>query len=89
MGHEHYKAALKDFLIKFEMAVNSNPSDQCSDEEKVLVKTRERFCKREKAKIGKNNYPFTEIQTIPMNYRHGTGQTIVSDILKALVKENG
>ena len=62
--------------------------DVCSDEEKALVKGRERFCKREKAKIGRD-YPFGEIQISPMNYRHGTGQTIISDILKGLVKDNG
>lgn len=88
IGHQQYKAALRDFLIKFEVAVNSNISAICSDEEKTIVKGRERFCKREKAKIGRD-YPFGEIQTVPMNYRHGTGQTIISDILKGLVKDNG
>ena len=87
-GHEHYKAALRDFLIKFEAAVKANTLDVCSDEEKALVKGRECFCKREKAKLGRD-YPFGEIQTSPMNYRHGTGQTIISDILKGLVKDNG
>lgn len=87
-GHEHYKAALRDFLVHFEAAVNVNTTDLCSDEEKTLVKARERSCKREKAKIGRD-YPFGEIQTVPMNYRHGTGQTIISDILKGLEKDNG
>lgn len=87
-GHEHYKAALRDFLVHFEAAVNANTTDLCSDEEKTLVKARERSCKREKAKIGRD-YPFGEIQTVPMNYRHGTGQTIISDILKGLEKDNG
>lgn len=87
-GHEHYKAALRDFLIRFEAAVDANTSDVCSDEEKSLVKARERSCKREKAKIGRD-YPFGEIQTAPMNYRHGTGQTIIFDILKGLERDNG
>lgn len=86
--HEHYKVALRDFLIKFETAVNANTSDICSDEEKIIVKERERFCKREKSKLGRDD-PFREIQTTPMSYRHETGQTILSDILKGLVRENG
>ena len=74
--------------MKFEAAVNANQSDVCSVEEKNLVKARERFCKREKAKLGRD-YPFVEIQSAPMNYRHGTGQTIISDILRGLAKDNG
>ena len=88
-GHEHYKTALYDFLSKFELAVAENKSEKCSEEEKRIVKERERFCKREKSKIGKVNYPYQEIQSSPMNYRHGTGQTIISDIMKGLVRENG
>ncbi len=88
-GHEHYKAALRGFLIKFEAAVNANTLDVCSGEEKTLVKERERSCKREKAKIGRGDYLFSEIQSAPMNYRHWTGQTIISDILKGLGKDNG
>lgn len=87
-GHERYIAALREFLMKFEAAVNANTGDVCSDEEKALVKGRERFCKREKAKIGRGD-PYVQIQTSPMNYRHGTGQTIISDILKGLAKDNG
>lgn len=86
--HEHYKSALRDFLIRFENAVNANSSDGCSDEEKKIVKDRERFCKREKSKIGKDD-PFQQIQATPMSYRHGTGQTIISDILKGLVRDDG
>lgn len=88
-GHDHYKAALNDFLTKFEIAVEENRLDKCSDEEKRIVRERERFCKREKSKIGKVNYPYQEIQSSPMNYRHGTGQTIISDIMKGLVREDG
>ena len=64
-----------------------NPSDICSDEEKRIIRQREQACKSVKAKIGKD-YPFQEIQTAPMNYRHGTGQTIISDILKGMVRDD-
>ena len=87
-GHEYYKGALREFLINFEAAVNANDSDVCSEEERKLVKARERTCKREKAKIGRD-YPFGEIHSTPMNYRHDTGQTIISDILKGMMKDNG
>ena len=86
-NHEHYKAAIRDFLTKFENAVKANPSDICSDEEKRIIRQREQACKSVKAKIGKD-YPFQEIQTAPMNYRHGTGQTIISDILKGMVRDD-
>jgi hypothetical protein len=33
--------------------------------------------------------PFQEIQSSPMNYRHGTGQRIIEDILKGLVRDDG
>lgn len=75
-NHEHYKAALRDFLIRFESAVKNNTTDSCSDEEKRIIKQREQACKSVKAKIGKD-YPYQEIQSSPMNYRHGTGQTII------------
>lgn len=86
-NHEHYKAALRDFLTKFENAVNSNTSEVCSDEEKQIVRQREQACKSVKAKIGKD-YPFQEVQTAPMNYRHDTGQTIISDILKGMARDD-
>ena len=86
-NHEHYKTAIRDFLTKFESAVKANPSDICSDEEKRIIRQREQTCKSVKAKIGKD-YPFQEIQTAPMNYRHGTGQTIISDILKGMVRDD-
>ena len=86
-NHEHYKAALRDFLIRFEDAVSNNKTDNCSDEEKRIVRQREQACKSVKAKLGKD-YPFQEIQTAPMNYRHGTGQTIISDILKGMVRDD-
>ncbi|MBF1168784.1 MAG: hypothetical protein HXL93_03280 [[Eubacterium] sulci] len=86
-NHEHYKTAIRDFLTKFESAVKANPSDICSDEEKRIIRQREQACKSVKAKIGKD-YPFQEIQTAPMNYRHGTGQTIISDILKGMVRDD-
>lgn len=86
-NHEHYKTAIRDFLTKFESAVKANPSDICSDEEKRIIRQREQACKSVKAKIGKD-YPFQEIQTTPMNYRHGTGQTIISDILKGMVRDD-
>jgi putative uncharacterized protein VV2212 len=86
-NHEHYKTAIRDFLTKFESAVRANPSDICSDEEKRIIRQREQACKSVKAKIGKD-YPFQEIQTAPMNYRHGTGQTIISDILKGMVRDD-
>lgn len=87
-NHEHYKTAIRDFLTKFESAVKANPSDICSDEEKRIIRQREQACKSVKAKIEKD-YPFQEIQTAPMNYRHGTGQTIISDILKGMVRDDG
>ena len=86
-NHEHYKAALRDFLIRFESAVKNNTTDSCSDEEKRSIKQREQACKSVKAKIGKD-YPYQEIQSSPMNYRHGTGQTIISDILKGMVRDD-
>lgn len=86
-NHEHYKTAIRDFLTKFESAVKANPSDICSDEEKRIIRQREQACKSVKAKIEKD-YPFQEIQTAPMNYRHGTGQTIISDILKGMVRDD-
>lgn len=86
-NHEHYKTAIRDFLTKFESAVKANPSDICSNEEKRIIRQREQACKSVKAKIGKD-YPFQEIQTAPMNYRHGTGQTIISDILKGMVRDD-
>lgn len=84
-NHEHYKGALRSFLIDFENAVKDNHSEFCSTKEKELVKSRERFCKREKSKLGKN-YPYQAIQTVPMSYRHGTGQTIIADILEGMGK---
>ena len=69
-NHEHYKAALRDFLIRFESAVKNNTTDSCSDEEKRIIRQRQ------------------EIQSSPMNYRHGTGQTIISDILKGMVRDD-
>ena len=87
-GHEPYKGALRKFLFEFEAAVKANQTDVCSVEEKNLVKGRERFCKKEKAKIGRAE-PFVETQPAPMNYRHGTGQTIISDILSGMAKDNG
>ena len=87
-NHEHYKHALRDFLIQFERAVKENVLEKCSAEEKTIIKDRERFCKREKSRIGRN-YPYQEIQSTPMNYRHGTGQTIIIDIMKGLVREDG
>lgn len=86
-NHEHYKAALRDFLIRFESAVKNNTTDSCSDEEKRIIKQREQACKSVKAKIGKD-YPYQEIQSSPMNYIHGTGQTIISDILKGMVRDD-
>ena len=86
-NHEHYKAALRDFLIRFESAVKKNTTDSCSDEEKRIIRQREQACKSVKAKIGKD-YPYQEIQSSPMNYRHGTGQTIISDILKGMVRDD-
>lgn len=86
-NHEHYKAALRDFLIRFESAVKNNTTDSCSDEEKRIIKQREQACKSVKAKIGKD-YPYQEIQSSPMNYRHGTDQTIISDILKGMVRDD-
>lgn len=86
-NHEHYKAALRDFLIRFEGAVKNNTTDSCSDEEKRIIRQREQACKSVKAKIGKD-YPYQEIQGSPMNYRHGTGQTIISDILKGMVRDD-
>ena len=86
-NHEHYKAALRDFLIRFESTVKNNTTDSCSDEEKRIIKQREQACKSVKAKIGKD-YPYQEIQSSPMNYRHGTGQTIISDILKGMVRDD-
>lgn len=84
-NHEHYKASLSDFLIQFEKAVQDNHTETCSEKERELIKVRERFCKREKAKLGKN-YPYQAIQTVPMSYRHGTGQTIIADILEGMGK---
>lgn len=86
-NHEHYKAALRDFLIRFEGAVKNNTTDSCSDEEKRIIRQREQACKSVKAKIGKD-YPYQEIQGSPMNYRHGTGQTIISDILRGMVRDD-
>lgn len=86
-NHEHYKAALRDFLIRFENAVKRNTTDKCSDEEKHIIRQREQACKSVKAKLGKD-YPFQEIQSAPMNYRHGTAQTIISDILKGMVRDD-
>ena len=87
-NHEYYKSALRDFLTNFENAVKVNLSDKCSDEEKRIVKDRERFCKREKSKIGRD-LPFQEVQSSPMDYRHSTGQTIISDILKGMERDDG
>lgn len=87
-NHEHYKSALNKFLVDFEKAVLANDTDICSDEEKRLVRDRERFCKRGKAKIGTES-PYQAIQSFPMNYRHSTGQVIIEDILKGLVRDNG
>lgn len=87
-NHEQYKHALRDFLIQFERAVKENVLEKCSAEEKKIIKDRERFCKREKSRIGRN-YPYQEIQSTPMNYRHGTGQTIIIDIMKGLAREDG
>lgn len=87
-NHEHYKAALNKFLFDFEKAVMANTSDTCSDEEKRLIRDRERFCKKGKAKIG-GNYLYQPIHSSPMNYRHSTGQVIIEDILKGLVRDNG
>ena len=87
-NHEYYKAALNKFLFDFEKAVMANNSDVCSDEEKRLIRDRERFCKKGKAKIG-GNYPYQPIQSSPMNYRHSTGQIIIEDILKGLERANG
>ncbi|MBR1743590.1 MAG: hypothetical protein IJ733_17315 [Lachnospiraceae bacterium] len=89
-NHEHYKAALFDFLKEFENAVDANAKDICSDEEKRIVKQREQICKRGKAKIGKAGvgYDYQELHKTPMNYRHDTGQTIISDILKGMVRED-
>lgn len=87
-NHEHYKSALNKFLVDFEKAVLANDTDVCSDEEKMLVRDRERFCKRSKAKIGTES-PYQAIQSFPMNYRHSTGQVIIEDILKGLVRDNG
>jgi hypothetical protein len=87
-NHEYYKAALNKFLFDFEKAVKANDSDVCSDEEKRLIRDRERFCKKGKAKIG-GNYPYQPIQSSPMNYRHSTGQIIIEDILKGLERDNG
>ena len=86
-NHEHYKAALRDFLIRFERAVKNNTTDSCSYEEKRIIRQREQACKSVKAKSGKD-YPYQEIQSSPMNYRHGTGQTIISDILKGMVRDD-
>ena len=87
-NHEHYKAALNKFLVDFEKAVMANDTDVCSDEEKRLIRERERFCKRGKAKIG-TDYPYQAIQSFPMNYRHNTAQVIIEDILKGLVRDDG
>lgn len=89
-NHERYKADLRDFLMKFEKAVKANTANICSDEEKRIIKQREQICKSVKAKIGKTGegYDFQEIQSSPMNYRHGTGQAIISDILKGLVRDD-
>ena len=84
-NHEHYKASLRDFLIQFEKAVQDNHTETCSEKERELIQARERFCKREKAKLGKN-YPYQAIQTVPMSYRHGTGQMIIADILEGMGK---
>lgn len=87
-NHENYKSALNKFLVDFEKAVLANDTDVCSDEEKMFVRDRERFCKRSKAKIGTES-PYQAIQSFPMNYRHSTGQVIIEDILKGLVRDNG
>lgn len=87
-GHEPYKGSLREFLMKFEAAVSANQSDACSVAERKLIKERERSCKKEKAKIGRDD-PFGEIHSAPMDYRHGTGQTIISDILSGMAKDNG
>ena len=86
IGHEGYKISLRDFLIKFEAAVKANITDVCSDEERKLVKAREHICKREKAKLGRD-YPFSEIQSFPMDYRHSTGQIIIADILNGMERQ--
>ncbi|MCH5256187.1 MAG: hypothetical protein J1D87_02795 [Lachnospiraceae bacterium] len=87
-NHDEYKSKLQEFLTKFENAARANSSDKCSDEEKKIVMDREWFCKKEKSKIGKD-FPFQEIQSSPMNYRHDTAQAIISDILKGLVRDDG
>ncbi len=87
-GHEHYKNALMEFIIRFEDAVRRNEKQLCSDEEKRIVRQREQVCKSVKSKIGRD-YPFQEIQLSPMSYRHYTGQNIISDILKGIARDNG
>jgi hypothetical protein len=88
-GHEDYKKKLREFLVGLEAAVKANSTEVCSEAEKKLVKHRELACKKKKAKIGKKDMPFQEIQSSPMNYRHGTGQRIIEDILKGLVRDDG
>lgn len=87
--HEQYKETLKRFLVDFEKAVNENKTDECSDAEKSIVKARERYCKREKAKLGKKETPFPANDIASMDYRHGRAQIIISDILKGLGEYNG
>lgn len=83
IGHDFYKKTLNEFLKEFEKAVDSNSSKRCSEAEKKVIINRERFCKREKSKLFKD-YPYTEIHSMPMNYRHDTAQDIIYDILKGM-----
>lgn len=87
-NHEHYKSALNKFLVDFEKAVMANDTDICSDQEKMLVRHRERYCKRSKTKIGAD-YEYQQVQSLPMNFRHDTGQGIIDDILKGLMRDDG
>ena len=87
-NHEHYKSALNKFLVDFEKAVMANDTDICSDQEKMLVRHRERYCKRSKAKIWAD-YEYQQVQSSPMNFRHDTGQGIIDDILKGLMRDDG
>jgi len=84
-GHEYYKISLRSFLSDFEAAVMENKFDEPSEKERQIIQARERFCKRQNAKIGRD-FEYSPIQTVPMNYRHGTAQTIIEDILKGLGK---
>ena len=80
-GHDHYKSVLNCFLNEFESAVKKNSSNICSEEEKNIIRSREKSCKRSKAKLDNMNYSYQRVHQRRMTYRHEIAQNIIFDIL--------